>query len=65
MFDQTILDIIRTRETARIDKVMHETSPAAVLARMEREQTLGRPGPLSSALVAALWGARGASAVRP
>jgi hypothetical protein len=65
MLDQTILDIIRTRETARIDKVMRETSPAAVVARMEREQTLGRPGPLSSALVAALWGASGAAAVQP
>jgi len=38
MFDQTILDEIRTRETARIDKVMHETSPAEVLRRLEREQ---------------------------
>ena len=37
MFDQTILDEIRTRETARSDKVMHETSPAEVLRRLERE----------------------------
>ena len=55
---------IDAREQARIDATMRETSPATVLARMEREQTLGRPGPLSSALVSALWGARGAAAVR-
>ena len=59
-----IADIIIERETARIDQVMATTSPAAVLAKLEREQTLGRPGPLSSALVSALWGARGAAAVR-
>ena len=51
--------------TIRAQETVDATSPAEVLARMEREQTLGRPGPLSSALVAALWGARGASAVRP
>jgi hypothetical protein len=36
MFDQTILDEIRTRETARIDKVMRQTAPSTVLARLER-----------------------------
>jgi len=38
MFDQTILDIIRASETARIDKVMAATSPTAVLARLERAE---------------------------
>jgi hypothetical protein len=38
MFDQTILDDIHARETARIDRVMAATSPAAVLARLEREE---------------------------
>jgi hypothetical protein len=53
MFSQWIISTIRADET------LQATSPAAVLRRMEREQTLGRDGPLSRALVAALWGARG------
>ena len=58
MFSREIADIIIEREQARIDATMRETSPAAVLARIEREQSLGRPGPLRNALVEALWGAR-------
>ena len=61
MFDHDILAKIQADEQARIDATMRETSPAAVLARMEREQSLGRPGPLRNALVEALWGARGAA----
>lgn len=38
MLGQLIADIIIERETARIDEVMHETSPAEVLRRLEREQ---------------------------
>ena len=59
MFSQWIISTIRADET------LQATSPATVLRRMESEQTLGRPGPLSSALVSALWGACGAAAVRP
>ena len=58
MFDHDILAKIQADEQARIDATMRETSPAAVLARIEREQSLGRPGPLRNALVEALWGAR-------
>ena len=38
MFSREIADIIIEREQARIDATMRETSPAAVLARMEREE---------------------------
>ena len=44
--------------TIRAQETVDATSPAAVLARIEREQSLGRPGPLRNALVEALWGAR-------
>ena len=38
MCDHDIIEQIQTAETARIDEVMHETSPAEVLRRLEREQ---------------------------
>ena len=39
MLDRDIIDQIQAAETSRIDATMAETSPAAVVARMEREQT--------------------------
>ena len=44
--------------TIRAEETVDATSPTTVLARLEREQSLGRPGPLRNALVEALWGAR-------
>ena len=37
MFDRTVIEQIQAAETARIDEVMRQASPAAVLRRLERD----------------------------